>query len=339
MVAEYFEEPGKSLALAAVQSGVGVAGVFYPYLLTFLLDMYGLQSTFLITGGIFLNSIAASLLYRQPQQKGQTLIKETTPVITDSVIYRDHSHAETPKCLEIQVSKSSLSCDNHFQDETTPLIASDAAQNNHAYLNDSDLLHYNECKELDVQPCIKTLDSLKQLFRNTNYMLFLFGDSLVVAFANGFIAVIVDIFTSRGYSADEGLFAFLPYFLASIFGRLLPGILQQNKQVNPLILPVICALLGVLGQLSIFISSKYSVMMFGSCLSGLSVGGAISSSSVVAIRLVAKDAFPVAFGLVTTLSGILSAVSAPLNGKYIQFVFYKYALQSILVIVNFAENK
>ena len=157
----------------------------------------------------------------------------------------------------------------------------------------------------------------KKLFNNTIYILFLLGDSLVVAFANGFIAVVVDIFTTKGLSSDEGLSAFLPYFLASIFGRILPGILQQSPRVNPLILPLGCAILGVLGQLCVLLSSEYTILMIGCALAGLSVGGAISSSSVVAVRLVDNKAFPLAFGLIMSLSGILTAAVAPLNGTYI----------------------
>ena len=333
IVAEYFMEPGKSLALATVQTGVGIAGVFYPYLLTFLLEIYGLQSTFLITGGLFLNSFAACILYSKPN-------------------YREGTISNYPKEVEDTSVNESLSKHNTFDDEKTPLLGAEHENNSsilqgEASLKNSDVAcnkkdnlfnreaHYYNRKGQCVyrKEKIKTdgessysskisetfrnaVNCCTKLFQDKSYMLFLLGDSLVVAFANGFVAVLVDIFTTKGYSSEEGLSAFLPYFLTSILGRILPGILQQSKRISPFVLPVLCAIFGVLGQLCVLLSSDYVIMMLGCCLAGLSVGGAISASSVVAIRLVTKEAFPVAFGLVVSFSGILTAAVAPLNGKY-----------------------
>ena len=312
IVAEYFEEPLKSLALAIVQSGVGVAGVFYPYLMTFLLDMYGLQSTYLIIGGIFLNSLAACLLYRKvtPVQ-----IRTVKPVLVSQ--HGMNAYDNPAAVMESPKKDDILSSHNSLRDETTPLITA-----HHDHLNKDSMFYDDQIRKDGTQHISKlsetlkrTVESFKHLIRDYTYMLFLLGDSLIVSFANGFVAVIVDVFTSAGYSSDEGLSAFLPYFIASIVGRLLPGIIQQNQRMNPLIVPLICGIIGVCGQLAILLSSEYVIMMLGCGLSGLSVGGAISSSSVVATRLVEKEAFPVAFGLITTVSGALSAISAPLNGK------------------------
>ena len=329
-VADYFEEPRKSLALATVQTGVGIAGVFYPYLLTFLFDMYGLQSTFLIIGGIFLNNFAISVLFYKPGENREN---------------------NTDKSAFLTQNKGA-STNIYENDETTPLLTSQKGAGNSVYFsekethhdsrttldNRDEYLYYNYkgqttyrykkigTTETNLPNRNRKLSSrltrtfqeafqcCKELFHDTSYILFLLGDSLVVSFANGFIAVVVDIFTTKGLSSDEGLSAFLPYFLASIFGRILPGVLQQSSRVNPLILPLGCAILGVLGQLCVLLSSEYTVLMIGCCLAGLSVGGAISSSSVVAVRLVNKEAFPVAFGLIMSLSGIFTAVVAPLNG-------------------------
>ena len=323
-VVDYFEEPGKSLALAAVQTGVGIAGVFYPYVLTFLYDTYGLQSAFLIIGGIFLNNFAVCVLFNKPvvtsknkpyrgvlrtHNKGTSDNDETTPLLNSEIVTHDDTYSI--------VKKSKTHLDDvveqiHFNYKGQTVykhIKVSQTQNDHGHRTATSMSRVFQ----------EAFKSCKELFSNTIYILFLLGDSLVVAFANGFIAVVVDIFTTKGLSSEEGLSAFLPYFLASIFGRILPGILQQSPKVNPLLLPFGCAILGILGQLCVLLSSDYTVLMIGCSLAGLSVGGAISSSSVVAVRLVDKEAFPLAFGLIMSLSGILTAVVAPLNGMSVQF--------------------
>ena len=315
-VVDYFEEPTKSLALAAVQTGVGIAGVFYPYLLTFLFDMYGLQSTFLIIGGLFLNNFAICVLFNKPavKTKGQGVFMdrnkrtledndETTPLLNSKDVAND------------SVDSTSKQNKAHLHDGDEPVYFNYKGQT-YTKLPEPQKGHQVASSRM-LRIFQEAFKCFKKLFNNTIYILFLLGDSLVVAFANGFIAVVVDIFTTKGLSSDEGLSAFLPYFLASIFGRILPGILQQSPRVNPLILPLGCAILGVLGQLCVLLSSEYTILMIGCALAGLSVGGAISSSSVVAVRLVDNKAFPLAFGLIMSLSGILTAAVAPLNGTYI----------------------
>lgn len=334
IVAEYFTEPGKSLALATVQTGVGIAGVFYPYLLTFLLEVYGLQSTFLITGGLFLNSFAACVLYSKPNYRlAEGAISNYPKEVEDKSVHKSlnkHMFDDEKTPLLRAEHENNISSNQGEASSTNMDFASSKNDNifnreTPFYNRKGQCVYRLEKNKTDRESSYSSkisktfrnaIDCCKELLRDKSYMLFLLGDSLVVAFANGFVAVLVDIFTTKGYSEEEGLSAFLPYFLTSIFGRILPGILQQSKRISPFVLPVLCAIFGVLGQLCVLLSSDYVIMMLGCCLAGLSVGGAISASSVVAIRLVAKEAFPVAFGLVVSLSGILTAAVAPLNGKY-----------------------
>ena len=51
------------VALSVVTSSVGVGGMFYPYLLQFLIDSYALRGALLIISGISMNAIPLSLLW------------------------------------------------------------------------------------------------------------------------------------------------------------------------------------------------------------------------------------------------------------------------------------
>ena len=56
------------VALSVVTSSVGIGGIFYPYLLQFLIDLYGVRGALLVVSGISLNAIPLSLLWIRTEE-------------------------------------------------------------------------------------------------------------------------------------------------------------------------------------------------------------------------------------------------------------------------------
>ena len=58
-----FDGHARLVGLSVVSSAIGIGGMIYPYLIVWLVDIYGLKGTLLIMGGITLNGIPMSLLW------------------------------------------------------------------------------------------------------------------------------------------------------------------------------------------------------------------------------------------------------------------------------------
>ena len=59
-----FEGQARLIGLSVVSSAIGIGGMVYPYLLTWMVDTYGLKGTFLLMGGITLNGIPMAFLWK-----------------------------------------------------------------------------------------------------------------------------------------------------------------------------------------------------------------------------------------------------------------------------------
>ena len=66
-----FEGHARLIGLSVVSSAIGIGGMVYPYLLVWMEDSYGLRGTFLLLGGITLNGIPMSLLWKHLNQSIQ----------------------------------------------------------------------------------------------------------------------------------------------------------------------------------------------------------------------------------------------------------------------------
>ncbi|KAL5014829.1 hypothetical protein ScPMuIL_009099 [Solemya velum] len=75
---QYFE--GKQLAFvtAFISSGICVGGLVFPYVLTFLSEEFGLKGTFLICGGLLMNTIPASMIAQSSQSNTITNTQQNT---------------------------------------------------------------------------------------------------------------------------------------------------------------------------------------------------------------------------------------------------------------------
>ena len=59
-----FDGHAKLVGLSVVSSAIGVGAMLYPYILTWMVDEFGLKGTFLLLGGITMNGIPMALLWR-----------------------------------------------------------------------------------------------------------------------------------------------------------------------------------------------------------------------------------------------------------------------------------
>ena len=68
-VSQSFSGSRRLLALSIQNAGVSVGGALTPYLFDYFVKMYGLNGTFLLMGGIYLNCLPAAILFSIPNKK------------------------------------------------------------------------------------------------------------------------------------------------------------------------------------------------------------------------------------------------------------------------------
>ena len=122
-------------------------------------------------------------------------------------------------------------------------------------------------------------------------------------------------FESKGYTHNEALNAFLPLNICGLAARLLPGFLKQIHGIKLLTLAIFFTICGSVGQLVIWLAPNYIIIMIGVGLTGIPMGGVVCVASIVVIKLVGNQKFPVAFGLILTTIGILASLCGPIYGK------------------------
>ena len=166
--------------------------------------------------------------------------------------------------------------------------------------------------------CLKLKRVLKKLLTKAVALTILATASLV-AFLESNNLVIIDIFVTKGFSRAEGLVSYIPISVFGFIAQLLPEMLMMKKEVfNVLILPIVYSLCGLIGQLLIYASSDYMILLVGCSLSGISNGGVISASSIF-MKTLGRRKFVVGSDLLDILKGILVIGIGPLFGRCLSF--------------------
>ncbi|XP_060569431.1 monocarboxylate transporter 2-like [Ruditapes philippinarum] len=126
-----------------------------------------------------------------------------------------------------------------------------------------------------------------------------------------------DISEWKGFGSNSwrGIFALVIYNVASTISRLIPGLVGQIDSVNPFLIPIISAIIGFIGQLILYVGSSYALFALSVCLSGLAIGGILSSQHILVLKVVRIDFVPIGSGLLITSAGVLNFGIGPLFGS------------------------
>lgn len=146
----------------------------------------------------------------------------------------------------------------------------------------------------------------------------LFGLGISIGALNGFIQLMLDISTWKGLTEIQGLASIVIYHFVNIFARLLPAIVKHTKDINAFICATVSAICGCIGQLILYFTSGVLPYIAGISLSGVALGGILSSSLVIVVEMVRQERKPLAYGLLNTVNGLVSTIAGYMLGK----IFY-----------------
>ena len=163
---------------------------------------------------------------------------------------------------------------------------------------------------------LESVQNFKQMM-NITFSVIILATGVSIAGINGFISLVLDISLWKGFTSSQGISTFVFFNIANTLSRLVPGFLKQIKGVDSFIFPIISATAGLVGQLLLFFSDSYSVFVIGVCLTGVCIGGIVSSQLLVLVEIVRPEYIPVASGLLLTVTGIISVSTGPVFGEFI----------------------
>jgi hypothetical protein len=141
------------------------------------------------------------------------------------------------------------------------------------------------------------------------YVCLLFAMGISVAALNGYVGLLLDVSMWKGFSESQGLVSMETYHSFSIVSRLIPGVIKHKTGISVSICAIISTTSGCVGQLMLYLTSGYVPCIMGSCLSGFAIGGILSSSLILVGDVVRREQRSLAYGLLYTVDGLLSAIT------------------------------
>ncbi|XP_053402843.1 uncharacterized protein LOC123550384 [Mercenaria mercenaria] len=351
MLSRVFPQRQLPMAIALHSASISFAGLTYPFILDSILGTFDLHGSFLILSAYLFHNVAVSIFFsktvanmesedkRKLRNKNKKREKAGNNYERNQA-FQDEDSSETvlennqssSNSDDYSISSPKNTVNGSFTDTGT--FEGDCENRNatvsikHATLNKTSV---RETDKLDsVESCerqkIEMRNSISLKLRqyvsglfSVPFLTILIATGIVIASQNGYVSLLTDIFESKGYKKDQGLRSFLMLNLSCLVARLLPAFLRQVQGVNLLIVAIVFSVCGCIGQVMILFSTNYILMMTGVGLTGIQMGGVISVASIFVAKLVGEKTFPVAFGLILTVTGILASSCGPAYGAVRDF--------------------
>ena len=261
------------MALSVVTSCVGVGGIFYPYLLQYLIDSYGVRGALLIVSAITMNAIPLSLLW---VRKDEDLLEEESDseytsatrqssidvelTVQNSQILSDMK--QTPSHSESGVSEKTralasqpneqLVCKNQStgskrlfwsEPEMMQIATVEVEVKKYSPLGGIAEAYDDEMGDDDVFESRKLMtikNNLKATLTNKAFLFLLFGLCFAFSSQNMFEILLLDILESCDLQRSQSVILLMVLNGACIPGRLSSGLIVKI----PGCMAVMAAILG-----------------------------------------------------------------------------------------------
>ncbi|XP_060551954.1 uncharacterized protein LOC132713396 isoform X2 [Ruditapes philippinarum] len=300
-------------------TGVNIAGMIYPLLIEKLLDKYTVRGTFLILGGVFMNSLVVPVLllnndnFRNGMEGKNKQLKDLNKKLTHD------NGASTEMVVLIQEPKH-----NSVKSDDTLDEAQTQSENT---CNHSDLEIRKTLKYPSIIEC--------------QFLLLLLASASCIPALNSYLGLIVDIFIWKGFSVSQGQVSFVPFNVFSILSKFIPVLAKSYmKSLSCFVMPLCFCVIGLISQVLVYVSNNYIVLMIGTSCVGLSLGGVFPAMLIAGAKIVPRREWPVVSGLLMSVIGIMSSGLGPLfgfgrdkSGTYTYVIFTIGILQTVGIML------
>ncbi|XP_053384645.1 monocarboxylate transporter 1-like [Mercenaria mercenaria] len=286
-VGHHFTEKTALILLSEVNAGSGLGGMLFPFILAYFSETFGLRGTLLLSGGIVMNTMPAALLWTQPEHILSTNQRKKGK--TNSA----YTLEETESRTEDRVQKG-------YRDGIAP---------RHGETIEIEKVNYEQNTEHGL------LRSIKLLFKDKCFILFVLRMDLAYPPIMLLITFIVDAFIDSGLSQTDANFGLLLINAFSIDGRLLPGLFMQSRHISSLMVPAFASIITAVCMAGLILVKSLSLKLVFSSVVGIPLGICVSCFSVTNLDIVGPSQLGNASGLTLTASGLISIAAGPVSGK------------------------
>ncbi|XP_035213903.1 monocarboxylate transporter 12-like isoform X1 [Stegodyphus dumicola] len=294
----------KACALGIVYSGSSIGSFIFPPITNFFLNGYGLHGTFLLLGGIMLNSLVGAILYRTPNLAHKLAVLKT-PLDGKSCTKceEEEKSTENNKSLSLENGKRSHFREN-ISEKATECIAPDPEKSPGV----------STCFKCESPPTVINL--AVEILANPSFLIISAVYAAYFTLSNTFLMVVIDFAADRGVTIDKSVFFVSAFSIGDLVGRLSFGWIADMQFIRRSNL--IRSYLFVMGTLTAVLPfCCYVELLFAaSIVLGILSGSVMVNHSVLLSEYLGLQKLPIAMGFSVCLVGLTSFLRPVIIGFF-----------------------
>ncbi|KAG8200647.1 hypothetical protein JTE90_022269 [Oedothorax gibbosus] len=311
IITQYFLKY-RATASGLALSGACLGAFAFPVILEYMLANFGLAGTFLLTGGLIMHVLPASIMMVEPPWVRETTVKDSNnPLISKQ---NDDSY---PSQVTYVIPEESKEKPDVIEDETEKQFKCIQCPDSLVHLNSENSiaevkLHVQISKEIQENSISKgTLKILKDpMFHMISLSFAAFA--LVIDFS---ITVIVDYFMDKGLMEETGKYFISIMSIGDLIGRLSFGWVTDKNYLS--VATYMFVLQVGLGACQMLLAVLYT---FNALMVVVFIQGLISGATLIMFPILVgkylQSVQSLAIGFNTFLYGVLSFAVAPMIGYF-----------------------
>ncbi|XP_069106431.1 monocarboxylate transporter 9-like [Argopecten irradians] len=310
-VGEYFNGRAKLIAISVIGIGAGCGSMVFPYLMAYLIEVYGWRGCVLLVGGL-MGNIVCFFAVCKPKSVGVA-----TRNYDDPENLRQPLH-EGDVTYDVQLPHQPQDHRNQT-DQSLHEINIKSTTNK----------HYTGIKKL------------KLLCKNIIFIIFIFGISLKISSFISSLIYMLEFLQTKGFDEKEALLLYFYMNVSTTIGRLLPGLCILIPGIDGLIVSAIFTSISCVSGVGLVLASEYYQHVILMCTFGMVMGCGNTVLSMTTMEIVGLNNYAVGLGVLMTVIGVSSIIAGVVSGWLVDVTgsyhasYYSLAAAHGLAVVLF----
>ncbi len=309
IIPEYFEKK-LGMAIGVTKAGKGFGLFVFSALNGYLIEMYGLQGTWLILSGIAANTIPLVMLMRKPTQTTQ--MERNMP---DKNTEKHHLLADDKGSTSVTIGDETVRTEDFGKNTEV------RNENNQKSCKTSSLLH---AVGLD-------------LFANKYFTLLTVATSLITIPHNVIPTIIPDHINLMGGTTVQATNTLVIIGIANTVSRLFVWNFSKKEVLHSVDVLVISSLLSGIGLVSTLFLQEYWMYVILCVLFGLTRGVYIIYYYILLLQLMEKERRHHAYGIAMTIQGIILVIAMSSFGALTDATYKEWGYGVVFVVNGSCE--
>ncbi|CAN7939860.1 unnamed protein product, partial [Ixodes hexagonus] len=325
-------EKHRAIACGVAYSGSTIGSFFWPALLEFLIQQYGLRGSLLIYGAIILHGVLGAILLRPFAEvpKAEAVVPKRAQESDRDVLEPLQKCQKNDNISTCAISVSNMCMvlsdgDRRYSrdEQTGPVLKRKCTSANKTALHEGSVVAVQDkvVPEDDsgaVSWCssvVRVVQRDLQLLRN-QYFIFVTISAVGFFFVfSTFIIIIPDYATDQGLTPSDGVFLLSVYGISDLLSKPIPGLLAYNNLMSNKGIFIAGGFITGLIMLAMPFMHSYWSFVVMTLLFGLMTGGLIFMSPVLLTEFLGPQLAVMAFGLSNLFIGLASLMRPFIIGE------------------------